>query len=89
MLALFSLTYHHTHIRYCVIAQYGIKKLTQKMRPFRAKFFVFKLFTYHIALEPVPYMCVPAKLIKPKIAVSRNRYLQAVFMILGCFDVFS
>ena len=25
MLALFSLKYHHTHIKYCVIAQYGIK----------------------------------------------------------------
>ena len=58
MLALFSLKYHHTHIKYCVIAQYGIKKLTQKMRPFRAEFFVFKLFTYHIAPEPVLYMCV-------------------------------
>ena len=58
MLALFSLKYHQTHIRYCVIAQYGIKKLTQKMRLFRAEFFVFKLFTYHIALEPVPYLCV-------------------------------
>ena len=58
MLALFSLKYHHTHIKYCVIAQYGVKKLTQKMRPFRAEFFVFKLFTYHIAPEPVLYMCV-------------------------------
>ena len=28
------------------------------MRPFRAEFFVFKLFLYHFALEPVLYMCV-------------------------------
>ena len=43
-------------LRYCAI--WYKKKLTQKMRPFRAEFFVFKLFTYHIAPEPVLYMCV-------------------------------
>ena len=51
------------------------------MRPFMAEFFVFKLFTYHIAPEPVLYMCVSVKKICHIRKFTRGNFIRIIIEI--------